>query len=381
MEAENRQENSLGQVIRPLRLDHPRAWRTYLGGRMLDQFHGVEPAMDGHFPEEWIMSLTAARNAGREEFEMEGMSRIVGDAGGRLLKEYIEACPEACLGACFRDTGKADTGVLVKLIDAAERLTVQVHPDRETAKALFQSEYGKTECWHILGGRQVDGQEPCIYIGFQPGITRERWKSAFDRQDIPEMLSLMHRFAVQPGETILIQGGVPHAIGAGCFLVEIQEPTDYTIRIERTTPAGLTIDDRMCHQGLGFDRMFDCFHYDGVSREEARKRWWIEPRTLRPGIRQLIGAPECRYFTLCEIAPQDELSLSTADCFYGLYVLEGSGQLSWSNGRMNLEKGDPIFVSAQAEDVQIQAKAGEKLRVLQFSGGHLAPSPGLCDFL
>lgn len=355
----------------PLRLDNPRAWRTYLGGKLLDEFHGVEPAEDGHFPEEWIMSLTAARNAGREEYQDEGMSRIVSDAlcNGRTLKEYIEENPAAKLGKGYRT---ADTGVLVKLIDAAERLTVQVHPDRQMAKELFDSEYGKTECWHILGGRQVDGENPCIYIGFQPGITRERWKDTFDRQDIPEMLSMMHRFEVQPGETVLIQGGVPHAIGAGCFLVEIQEPTDYTIRIERTTPAGLTIDDRMCHQGLGFDRMFDCFHYDGVTREEARKRWWIEPRQLQPGICQLIGAPECDYFTLCEMevnaGRSAEMDMNGRFC--GLYVLEGAGSMNWGaqrpEGQMMLSKGDQFFLPAGIGMFQLFAAEFSELKVLQF---------------
>ena len=62
----------------PFLLDNPRAWRTYLGGSMLDRFHGVPSEGDGHFPEEWILSVVAARNAGREQFPEEGMSRLRG---------------------------------------------------------------------------------------------------------------------------------------------------------------------------------------------------------------------------------------------------------------------------------------------------------------
>ena len=69
----------------PLRLDNPRAWRTYLGGAGLDRLHGVLPGEDGHFPEEWIMSVVAARNAGREDIKDEGMSHI--RENGRTLKE------------------------------------------------------------------------------------------------------------------------------------------------------------------------------------------------------------------------------------------------------------------------------------------------------
>lgn len=61
---------------------------------------------------------------------------------------------------------------------------------------------------------------------------------------------------------------MPHAIGAGCFLVEIRAPTD-TIRVERTTPSGFAVADSMCHQGLGFEKMFECFHYEPHSRGES----------------------------------------------------------------------------------------------------------------
>ena len=62
----------------PVRLDNARAWRTYLGGKMLDEFHGCGHGDDGHFPEEWVTSLVAARNAGREDV-VEGISRIYGE--------------------------------------------------------------------------------------------------------------------------------------------------------------------------------------------------------------------------------------------------------------------------------------------------------------
>ena len=130
-----------------------------------------------------------------------------------------------------------------------------------------------------MGGREIDGEKPCIYFGFKEGITREYWKKVFDEQDIPKMLDCLHEIEVAPGETWLIEGGVPHAIGAGCFLMEIQEPTDFTIRTERSTPSGFQIADSMCHQGIDFDNMFECFLYDGRSGRLTvlRKKemsWW-----------------------------------------------------------------------------------------------------------
>ncbi len=236
----------------PFLLDNPRAWRTYLGGRMLDALHGDSNGEDGHFPEEWILSTVAARNAGREQFPEEGMSHLRGT--DVTLRSVLESDTEGYLG---KGAAQPTLGVLTKLIDSAERLTLQVHPDKPTALRLFRSQYGKTECWHILSGHPVNGEEPCIYYGFRPDMTRARWEALFHAQDIPGMLAGMQKYPVHPGDTILIEGGMPHAIGAGCFLVEIQEPTDYTIRVERTTPSGFAVADSMCHQGLGFETMFE----------------------------------------------------------------------------------------------------------------------------
>ena len=183
----------------PFLLDNPRAWRTYLGGRMLDALHGDSNGEDGHFPEEWILSTVAARNAGREQFPEEGMSHLRGT--DVTLKSVLESDTEGYLG---KGAAQPTLGVLTKLIDSAERLTLQVHPDKPTALRLFQSQYGKTECWHILSGHPVNGEEPCIYYGFQPDMTRARWEALFHAQDIPGMLAGMQKYPVHPGDTILI---------------------------------------------------------------------------------------------------------------------------------------------------------------------------------
>lgn len=354
----------------PIRLDNPRVWRTYIGGKLLDSLHGQPGSEISHFPEEWIMSLVSARNSGREHITDEGMSHV--KAGGESLKSVIEADPVRYLGEKHAAAYGADLGVLVKLIDSAERLTVQVHPDRAKAKELFNSSYGKTECWHILGGTTIDGQEPCIYLGFREGITREKWKELFDQQDIKGMLDHMHRFPVKPGDTVLISGGIPHAIGAGCFLVEIQEPTDYTIRIEKTTPSGFRVDDFMCHQGLGFDKMFDCFKYDGCQAEQLRDRWFITPEIKAASqdgvIKSLIGYDSTKMFRLEEINVHGRMTVPSCDCFYGLYVLEGSGAIESGPDRIALEKTAQFFVPAGTGEYSIVSQDAEPLRILRFFG-------------
>lgn len=357
----------------PFQLDAPRAWRTYLGGALLDELHGAGQGCDSHFPEEWVMSVVAARNAGREDIEDEGLSHVE-KSDGPILKEWLECESAALLGLEHARKLGAQPGVLVKLIDSSERLTVQVHPDRKKALELFQNPFGKTECWHILGGRTIAGESPCVYLGFREGITVERWQALFDAQDISGMLACLHRFEVQEGDTILIEGGVPHAIGAGCFLTEIQEPTDYTIRVERTTPSGFHMADESCHQGLGFQRMFECFHYEGLSREETRRRWFLPQRTvLESGgvtVTKLVDYGDTPYFAMRRLEISGKYAPDT-NAFYGLYVLRGSGSIRSDSRVLPLKAPQQVFVPAGADAFEICAEEGEKLKILQFFGPEL----------
>ncbi len=338
--------------MKPLRLGTARAWRTYLGGSRLREMLGQGVTEDDHFPEEWLFSTVRARNAGREEI-VEGLTPLYDGSG--TLAEMLARYPEEMLGKRHYGRYGASLGFLFKLIDAAERLTVQVHPTKEQARALFSSPYGKTECWHILGARSVDGEPPCLYFGFREGVTRREWEDCFRRQDIEAMLACLHKLPARVGDTYLIEGGVPHAIGAGCFLAEIQEPTDYTIRTERTTPRGLPVADLMCHQGLGFSRMFDCFTYGGATAEETRARYCIPQ----------VGEEILTY----RHTPLFSLSLRTVDGvrqieadggFRGLYVLGGTGTLDG----VPIAAGDQYFIPATAETFTLTGS----LRVLECRG-------------
>ena len=243
----------------------------------------------------------------------------------------------------------------MKIIDSAERLTIQVHPTKAKARDLFDSAYGKTECWHIIDGREIDGEKPCIYFGFKKGISREYWKEVFDKQDIPAMLDCLHKFEVKKGDTFLIEGGIPHAIGAGCFLIEVQEPTDYTIRTERVTPMGLQVADSMCHQGLGFDRMFDCFTYEGFSKEEVKERWCIKKQG-----KNIIGYNNTEMFALEMADISGSETFCSNEVFSGVYVLEGRGTL---NGE-TLKPGSQYFISASREPFEISGD----LKFIRFYG-------------
>ncbi len=337
---------------KPIKLSRTGAWRTYTGGSLIDALHGINDAEDTNFPEEWIMSTVRARNSGREDI-VEGISFVNGT--DITLADVVNENPEHTLGKRHIERFGNNLGVLVKIIDSAERLTIQVHPTKEKARELFNSEFGKTECWHILGGREIDGQKPCIYFGFKEGITREYWKEVFDKQDIPKMLDCLHKFEVKKGDTFLIEGGIPHAIGTGCFLIEVQEPTDYTIRTERVTPKGLKVADFMCHQGLGFDKMFDCFTYEGYSENQIKNRWKIEKRG-----ESILNYENTPMFSLDMVDINGVKTFKSNGVFSGIYVLEGCGEL---NGE-KLKPGSQYFISAVCENFDIKGK----LKLIRFYG-------------
>ena len=347
-----------------LKTGETRVWRTYGGGAALDRWHGRE-GENGMFPEDWAASTTRASNPGREEI-IEGLSRVISMEGGPYLTDVIAADPQGFFGAAHLAAFGEKAGFLVKLIDAGERLTIQVHPDKTYAKEILNSDYGKTESWYILGSNSEHIQ-PCIYLGFKPGVTREIWKDIFDRQDIPAMLDCLHRIPVRAGECYFISAGVPHAIGEGCFLAEIQEPTDYTMRTELVTPAGLRIHENQCHQGVGYDKMLDCFHYDGVSLEETLARWRSEPvcvcEEAGGRIDSLIDERQTKLFSMRRIQVEKALQIEAQGMMRILMVISGGGTLRMAGSTMEIAQGDVLVARADCPAFEIQAQ--EKLTILE----------------
>lgn len=220
-----------------------RVRRTYLGGGRIDAFTGFVPTDDGALrPEDWTASTVTAFN-GKVEIEGEGLGHL---ADGRLVKDAV-----------------GELSILVKLLDSDERLVIQAHPTVQFARARMNSPVGKTECWYFLPGTAPDA---CVYLGFKPGVSRSKWKMAFESQK--GLLELLHKVPVRAGDFVFVNGGMPHAIGAGCFMIELQEPSDLMVVAERVTPSGRRIPDGKVFCGLDFEGMLDVYDYAGRTYEE-----------------------------------------------------------------------------------------------------------------
>lgn len=345
--------------MKPIKFQKNRVRRTYRGGSMLDAWQKSAVCGDNDRPEEWIASSVLAINNGKPVIEQEGLSMT---EDGSCLRDLIAEHPVELLGKQHVSRFGPVMGVLTKALDACERLSIQVHPDKETARRLFQSDYGKTEAWYILGGRTIDGCPPCIYAGFKPGVTAERWKTLFHKQDIQGMLECLEKIPVQPGEVYLLRGGVPHAIGAGCFLIEIQEPTDYTIRTERTTVSGEAIPDMLCHQGLGFERMFECFHF-GDQEPSCRLLPYPHYHRDQAVVTPLVTYHDTSAFAMEEWWIHGEARLLCNGIFFLLICVSGNGWIRIpGEADLLLRQGESVLVPAVWGELCLK---GERLRVLR----------------
>ena len=315
-----------------------RVRRTYLGGGRIDAFTGAincaPPAADAQervppMPEDWMASTTTAFN-GTLEIEGEGLGRL---EDGRLVKDVVGTLP-----------------ILVKLLDSDERLVIQAHPTVPCAKRLFNSPVGKTECWYFLPGTAPDA---CVYLGFKPGMTREKWEKAFDSQQ--GLLEMLHRIPVSAGDFVFVDGGMPHAIGGGCFMIELQEPSDLMVVAERVTPSGRRIPDAKMHGGVGWEKMFEVYEYEGLAYEEVCARYVrraaggtrscataTDAQARVPPVTQILGPELTDKFAMWRVAGGGILSLPRDRAV--AVVTEGTGAV---NGH-SVSKGERLLVAEES---------------------------------
>jgi len=255
-----------------------RVWRSYTGGRTLDQLAGAPVPADSHFPEDWIASTTRAINAGREAIT-EGPSRVVVGGVEHDFAALLARDPDYFLGADHVARHGTQPQILIKLLDPAIRLHLQVHPCATFARERMQAPSGKTEAYHILGVRR-EVRDPAIYLGFREPPSRERLRDLIAHQGIDALLTIMNRVPVGPGDTYLVPGGLPHALGEGLFLVEVQEPSDLVVRFEFER-GGHVLPESARFMNRGLEFCLDVFDRSPWSPGRVRVEAGCPPRRRR----------------------------------------------------------------------------------------------------
>ena len=324
-----------------------RVWRTYTGGRTLDALAGATSAVDGPFPEDWIGSTTRAVNAGREALS-EGISRVIVGGQPHDLAQLVAADPSYFLGDAHVARFGPTPMLLVKFIDAAIRLHFQVHPTADFARRFLQSPSGKTEAYHVLRTRPEVAQ-PCIYLGFQRPPAREALRRMIETQDIAGIATCFDPIRVQPGDTYVVPGGVPHALGAGVFLVELQEPSDLVVRFEFER-GGVTLPEAARFMGRDVDFCLNIFDFSAWPASRVATEAACPPkrrRALGPDSWQddLVDAPRAPCFRLRRSRLGGEIQ-KQEDGFHLGIVTAGTVVVSTGNERHRLNCHEKFLVPA-----------------------------------
>jgi mannose-6-phosphate isomerase len=317
--------------MRPLTMPPNVIEHFYSGGRRIAELRGF-PQPSPRSPEEWLAATT--NRAGEPGI---GLSRT---ENGELLRDLIKADPTGWLGGDTRATG--DNGLLVKLIDPAQRLPVHVHPDRAFALSHLNCPYGKTEAWFVLA---TSGEQPSVWLGWSADVDPVELAERVDAQDSEWMLSRMNRIDVRPGDGIFVPAGTAHAIGDGVFVAEVQEPTDFSILLEWSIttatreeshlglglPVALSATD---HRAFPAQRLAELVVHTDLNSTSA-EAWPLLPAGAEP------------FFRLDLLAPGASGQPGMPAGFAVTIALHGEGELhSAADGDVPIRRGQVLAVPA-----------------------------------
>jgi mannose-6-phosphate isomerase len=264
-----------------------------------------------------------------------------GPEAGRTLAEIAQQHGADLLGRRALERTGSRFPLLIKLIDTAEWLSLQVHPNDEQARRLEGAgQFGKTEAWHILEAEP--GAE--ILAGLQPGTTPEQLARAIDNGTI---VDIMQRLPMRAGDTVFVGAGTIHALGPGLLLYEIQQTSDITYRVfdwNRPQSAGRAL------------------HLD-QSRAVADPSATGQPKPLPP-----ITSPEpvllveCPFFVLELLAleRQSWQGNTAGETFHALTVIEGEVDVAGDGWSEPLSRFETVVVPAAAGAYEVRPRGAAR---------------------
>jgi mannose-6-phosphate isomerase len=300
--------------MRPLPLAANTVSSFYPGAGRIGAFRR-QPGLDPGHPEDWIASTTPRTGAAPL-----GLTTL---ADGSLLADRFAAEPLSWLGPEYTARYGARGALLAKLLDAGSRLPLHVHPDRSFARQHLDSDFGKSEAWLVL----YADPGASAHVGFGRDIGPAELTDWVTRQDTEALLGNCNRVPISAGDVIFCPGSVPHAIGAGVLILEIQEMTDFSIMLEW---AGFPLDSDGLFLGLAQDVALGAVRRSAVTGpdlEALRGRCIRTLATGQPGTTSLLPPGAGEYFGAEQIiSSSDELLLEPS--FSILVVNEGEGTLA-----------------------------------------------------
>ena len=262
------------------------------------------------------------------------LSQLISKYGADLMGKHVfETC-----GTCFP--------LLVKFIDANDNLSIQVHPDDETAQQRHHSS-GKTEMWYVM----ESAPDASILVGFDHDLTRQQFTEAVKNQEI---LSHIRLHQVKEGDAFFLPAGRVHSIGSGTLLAEIQQSSDITYRIYDYGRVGDDGKPRALHTELAADVL------DLKAHPDYRTHYEQKPD-------EHVCLADCRYFrtNLLDIDKPLQISYADNDSFVILMCVDSKAELSQQGGIdancRTVSQGQTLLIPASAEKVSIQPDSSCRL--------------------
>lgn len=292
-------------------------------------------------PEEWIGSVTTRFGEQRM-----GLSTL---PDGELLLDAIATNPAAWLGSEHVKTFGASTELLVKLLDPDQRLPVHFHPNRKFAREHLSLQHGKTEAWIVLEAPK----DAYVGLGFKESKEKAEIAAMVEARDANGLLDSLTKFSVQAGDAILVPAGTPHAIGAGTFVLELQEPADLSALLEWNDFAVDGVKDG--HLGLGFDTVLDALRYSPLTDTE-RTELFTPGRLFGVEDQVIFSNAANPYFRADYLAGKS----SAIAAGFGIFlVLDGAGSISFANdAELSVTRGDAILIPYSNGDWTLNGASG-----------------------
>lgn len=310
----------------PLRF-RPLVKRARWGGTQLGSLLGKTLGSHTDYAESW-------------EFSDHGDDQSIVDGGpfdGATLQQLVRQNGRELFG---RHDGLMQFPLLVKFLDARDRLSLQVHPNDIQARIFQPGENGKTEAWVVVsadpGAR--------VFAGLKPHIDQFRFEQHLRDGTVEECL---HSYEVHPGDCIFIPAGTVHAIGEGIVLAEVQQSSDLTFRLSDWGRLGVDGQPRALH----IEESLVCTDFDRGPVNPVVPRSLIslrESASVRYETEELVA---CDYFVLHRHCATTVMPLSQQDSFHALLVLNGNGALTCGAETLELQTGTSVLLPAACQEV------------------------------
>ncbi|HEY7156701.1 MAG TPA: type I phosphomannose isomerase catalytic subunit [Gemmataceae bacterium] len=305
----------------PLRFEpylRPMVW----GGRQLAEMLGKSLPDSGTYGEAWEIS----------DHPSHASVIANGPHKGQTLRQLMEREPAALLGAAAERYPRFPW--LVKLLDAWDWLSVQVHPNERDVARLWPGEGSKTEAWFVLAAAPTSR----VYAGLLPGVDEARLRAALREGTVSDCL---HQFSPRRGDCVFLPAGTVHAVGGGVLMAEMQQTSDATFRLfdwNRRDAKGQT-------RQLHIEEALACINWNSGPVQPVRAEGYADTAdSPRGSIRQRLVA--CPYFTLDYLRQQESFTCGGAGRLQVLLVLHGRSRLETGEGVWELVPGDTLLLPA-----------------------------------